>query len=316
MVRVASCSVRGLPSAGRNVTRRRLLGEIVERLHEDAPVDVLLLPGGYFVEGESNAYLDRSFSERCELLSATSFAEDVMSASQILDKQRAKALLVFGVDTGKEAKDPLGDQLCVAWSALGPIGVGRKVFPTEWEGCNGLVVNKADFSAKERVVPVGNGLVLLCACYDGYGVANFPDKSNYIREIVSDGKRLTRGTGATAKEFRRALKGGLVGWAHLVDRASAAAIAIHRFGGDGQPFSTSYWRRHGIATASAKLGGWAVGAANFDVRLPKPRVDVLAAHRVPFDHIAEGQRRKTWDAVPVSDYVLAPEVRIRVFDFA
>ena len=54
MVRVASCSVRGLPdtySDRRNARRRHLLGEIVESLREDAPVDALVLPGGYFVEG-------------------------------------------------------------------------------------------------------------------------------------------------------------------------------------------------------------------------------------------------------------------------
>ena len=113
------------------------------------------------------------------------------------------------------------------------------------------------------------------------------------------------------------LKNGLAQWTRLVNRANAAAIAIHRFGGDGQPFSTSYWRRHGVATASAELGGWAVAGANFNARLPDAGVDILAAHRVPYDHIAEGQRRRTCDAVPVRDYVVGDrEVRIRVFDFA
>ena len=320
MVRVASCSVRGLPdtySDRRNARRCHLLGEIVESLREDAPVDALVLPGGYFVEGRPNVYLDKSFEERCKLQKAASFAEDVLCAAEALDRQRAGALLIFGVDTGKKGKDPQGDQLCVAWSARGPVGIGRKVFPTEWEGCNGLVVNVDDFAAQDRLVPVGDHLVLLCACYDGYGVANSPDKSKYIREIVSGGKRLTRGGGGTAKVFRQELKNGLADWARLVERATAAAIAIHRFGGDGQPFSTSYWRRHGIATASARLGGWAVAGANFDVRLPHPGVDVLAAHRVPYDQIAEGQLRTTWDAVPVRDYVVGGcEVRIRVFDFA
>ena len=320
MVRIASCSVRGLPdtySHCRNMRRRRLLGMIVESLREDEPVDAVVLPGGYFVEGKRNAYLDRSFEERCQLLRAASFAEDVLCASEALDRQRTGALLIFGVDTGKKGKDPLGDQLCVAWSAHGPVGIGRKVFPTEWEGCKGLVVNVDDFGARNRVVPVGDSFVLLCACYDGYGVANSADKSKYIRKILSGGKRLTRGIGGPAKEFRQAMANGLAGWRRLVQRASAAAIAIHHFGGDGKPFSTSYWRRHGIATASAKLGGWAVAGANFNVRLPHPGVDVLAAHRVPYHHIADGQRRKTRDAVPVHDCVLGDgEVRIRVFNFA
>lgn len=319
-MRVASCSVRGLPdtySDQRNARRRCLLREIVESLREETPVDAIVLPGGYFVEGKANAYLDQPFGERCKLLKAASFAEDVLCAAEALDRQRAGALLIFGVDTGKKGKDPQGDQLCVAWSARGPVGIGRKVFPTESEGCDGLVVNVDDFGTQDRVVSVGDDIVLLCACYDGYGVANSPDKSKYIREILSDGKRLKRANRGTAKEFRQVLKKGLARWTRLVKRANAAAIAIHRFGGDGQPFSTSYWRRNGIATASAKLGRWAVAGANFNARLPHAGVDTLAAHRVPYDHIAEGQRRRTCDALPVRDYVVGDcEVRIRVFDFA
>lgn len=234
-----------------------------------------------------------------------------------MDSQRAGALLIFGVDTGKTPKDPLGDQLCVAWSAQGPVGIGRKVFPTEWEGCNGLVVNVDDMSACERLVSVGDDRILLCSCYDGYGVANSAGKSRYIREITSDGKRRIREPGHAGREFRQALENGLAGWMRLVERANAAAIAIHHFGQGGKPFSTSYWRRHGIATASAKLDGWAVAGANFDRRLPTPGVDITASHRVPHEHIAMGQRRPTHDSAPVCDYVVGDgEVRVRVFEFA
>lgn len=271
MIRVASCSVRGLPdivSVPRNVRRRELLGEIVESLREHAPVDAIVLPGGYFVEGKANAYLCLSFDERCELLKSASFAGDVLSAVEVLDKQRRGALLIFGVDTGKQLKDPTGDQLCVAWSADGPLGIGRKVFPTEDEGSGGFVVNVDDFQAQQRVVQVGKSHILLCSYYDGYGVANSPDKSRFIRQIVAGGNHMAREVGSAGREFRQALKEGLAGWTKLVEGASGAAIAIHRFGGVGKPLSTSYWRRHGIATASAKLGGWAVAGANFEPRLP------------------------------------------------
>ena len=324
MVRIASCSVRGLPDAfdkGRNKRRGKLLGKVVESLQKDDPVDAMVLPGGYFVEGEANAYLDLSFEERCRLLEKASFADAVQKAAKTMDRQTKGALLIFGVDTGKKHKDPQGDQLCVAWSADGPNGIGRKVFPTEWEGSHGFVVNVDDFRAAERVVTVGDSRVLLCSCYDGYGVANYPDKTKYIKEIVSDGHRLTRERGAAGNEFRRALAGGLADWRRLVKRARGVAIAIHRFGGVDEktgeelPFSTSYWRKHGIATASAKLGGWAVAGANFHRRLPRPDVDVLAANRVPSEHLTMGQRRPTHDATRVTDYVIDSEVRIRVFDF-
>lgn len=294
-----------------------MLGEIVENLREHMPVDALVLPGGYFVEGKANAYLHGSFGERCELLQSASIAGDVLSAVEILDKQRSGALLIVGVDTGKRLKDPEGDQLCVAWSADGPVGIGRKVFPTKEEGRGGFVVNVDDFRAQERVVQVGKSCVLLCSCYDGYGVANSPDKSGYIRKIVAGGNHMVREVGRAGREFRHALKKGLAGWTKLVEGASGAAIAIHRFGGDGKPFSTNYWRRHGIATASAKLGGWAVAGANFDARLPYRDSDMLAADCVPFEHLAKGQRRETWDATPIGDYVVGDgDVLVRVFEFA
>ncbi len=98
----------------------------------------------------------------------------------------------------------------------------------------------------------------------------------------------------------------------------AAAVAIHRFeqtNGDG--FSTNYWRRHGIATASAKLnGGWVVAGANFEGRLPYTGVDVLAAQGVSADYLEQGNGRKTQNPVSRADYVVGgDEVRVRLFDF-
>lgn len=137
--------------------------------------------------GEPNAYVDLPFQKRCELLRATSFAKDVQSAIDSLHKRRKGAVPIFGFDTGKRPKDLEGDQVCAAWSSVGPVGIERKVFPTEWEGRNGFVVNLDDFRAQERIVWVGKARVLLCSCYDGYGVANSPDKSGFIRELVSGG---------------------------------------------------------------------------------------------------------------------------------
>lgn len=181
MTRVASCSVRGLPGAHHNQSRRRLLGEIVQGLVTcETPVDAVVLSGSYFVE--QGDYLDLSFEERCDLLFQSPFAEDATIAATRLDKRREGALLIFGVDT-KGPKDPMGDQLCVAWSAHGPLGVGRKVFPTEYEGKHGYVVNVDDFGVEKRAVPIGNTRVLLCSCYDGYGIHNCPDKSRFIKDL-------------------------------------------------------------------------------------------------------------------------------------
>ena len=313
MAIVANCSMKGLPAACRNQRRGRLLVEIVQGLSkQDTPVDVVVLSGGYFVEQYEGRYLDRSFEERCDLLRQAVFADDAMMAAKKLDHRRKGALLIFGVDTNGP-KSALGDQLCVAWSVDGPVRVGRKVFPTEYEGSDGYVVNVDDFGAQERVVKIGNTQVLLCSCYDGYGIFNSPDKSKFIRKIICDGQSLRRGQ----REFRDALAAGLKKWRGLVESSGAAAIAIHQFGHNGKPFSTNYWRRHGISTASAKLhGGWVVAGANFYDGLPRRGVDILAAQNVCRGYLSLGNRRTTRDATPICDYVEGDnEVRVRLFDF-
>ena len=79
----------------------------------------------------------------------------------------------------------------------------------------------------------------------------------------------------------------------------------------------NYWRKHGIATASAALrGGWVAAGANFEGRLPNENVDILASHCVPKEHLDQGNSRKTHDSKPVCDYELGNgDVRVRVFEF-
>ena len=315
MMRIASCSFRGLPRASQNKQRRRLLRSITEGLMEQQPpVDAVVLSGGYFVQSiKPNSYLDLSFEERCELLREAHFAEDLTEAAKALSRRRKGALLIFGVDTAK-LKNPMGDQLCVAWSAKGPVGIGRKVFPTEDEGQSGFIVNLDDYGTEKRVVSIGDTRVLLCACYDGYGISNQPDKSRYVSLISVSGSHFSK----RDAEFREFLRSGLSEWRGLVGTANAAAIAIHQFGKTSNGgFSTNYWRRHGIATASAKLGGgWVVAGANFDGRVPPARVDILAAHDVPERYLQEGSGRQAQDATPTSDYLAADgAVCVRLFDF-
>ena len=279
------------------------------------PVDAAVLPGGYFVEKDKrNAYLDLSFEDRRELLLQAEFADDATAAARALDDRRTGALLIFGVDT-EGPKSPMGDQLYVAWSPQGPIRVGRKVFPTEYEGQNGFIVNVDDYGAKERVVPIRGANVLLCACYDGYGVSSPEDKSKFVQRISVAGSRRLRGD----RRFGACMRSALSEWRQVVESVDAAAVAIHHFrrttrGG----FSTNYWRRHGIANASAKLhGGWCVAGANFEGRLPHAGVDILAAQDVPSDYLTQGNSRTTQDAAPLEDYAVGDgEVRIRLFDFS
>jgi hypothetical protein len=80
-------------------------------------------------------------------------------------------------------------------------------------------------------------------------------------------------------------------------RPSIAIAVIHRF---KRPGLDGYWQRHGIATASAVLGGFAVGAAHFG-RLPESHEAPLAASHVPARHIAAGNHRRAWRCFPSDD---------------
>lgn len=326
MNRIATCDLKGLPVAALNKRRTKLLSNIVGRLRDlDPPVDAVVLPGGYFVlkgkQGDPSPYLKLDFERRCDLLRQAPFAKAATEAARTLDGRRKGASLIFGVDT-EAPKDPSGDQLCVAWSAVGPVGVGRKVFPTEDEGSKGYVVNANDFGAKERVVRLGGTRVLLCSCYDGYGICNRPDKSKYIERMWTgdtrdrEGRMFHRGEDP---EFDWRLKRCLEKWRDLAASADAAAFTIHRFGLTGEGgFSTNYWRRHGIATASATLkGGWVAASANFEGRQPNPGKDILASHAVEEGFLSiKGNCRPTRDSEPVCDWVEGDdEVRMRVFDF-
>lgn len=321
MTRIVTCSLKGLPRADRNGRRGELLSRIAGGIRDRCPpVDAVVLPGGYFVlegkPGERSPYLKPGFDGRCDMLRYARFAKRTTEAAETLNERRRGALLIFGVDT-RAPKDPSGDQLCVAWSAGGPVGIGRKVFPTKDEGDSGYIVSANDFGDGRRVVRVGGTRVLLCSCYDGYGIHNAPDRSGYIRKIWTGDTVLSRGE--DGQEFRRCLEGCLDRWRGLAGKAGAAAVAIHRFGlTRANGFSTNYWRRHGIATAAAVLTpGWVAAGANFERRPPNPGKDILASHAVEGEFLSiEAARRPVRDAAPVLEWVEGDgEVRMRLFDF-
>ena len=310
---IASCALKGRPRAARNDRNEKLLCEVVRSLkNRDLPADAIVFSGGFFVQRNlSNRYLSMTFEERRDQL-VESMGSGVDAAAQRLNALKSGALLIFGVDTGGP-KSVRGDQLCVAWSAKGPVGVGRKVFPTEYEGKKGYVVSVDDFGASERIVEICGRSVLLCACYDGYGIASGEDKSKYILRMHDGKRRFRRGVPMSKNpEFNTVLENGLQRWDKLVSRVDAAAVVIHRFGQNGNGgFSTNYWRRHGIATASAALsGGWVVAGANFQGRLPNQKVDILASDGVPRDFLElPPSFRTTRDSRPICDYMGSTKIR-------
>ena len=107
-----------------------------------------------------------------------------------------------------------------------------------------------------------------------------------IRRIIG-----RRGTiAASDPQFRGVRDGALAAWAELLaSRAPDVAIAsIHGFDG---PASDRHWQRHGIARASAALGGALVVAAAHFERLPSSGTSTLAACGVPKRHLTTGAAR-------------------------
>ncbi len=100
------------------------------------------LPGGYFYASRSVGHL--AHKPRLAAIRREQFSVSCRAVARFLN-----AVVIAGVDGPKwrrpryNGKDP-GDQLVVAWTERGPVAVGRKVFPTEWEADHGYVVYAAD----------------------------------------------------------------------------------------------------------------------------------------------------------------------------
>jgi hypothetical protein len=289
------------------------------------PVDTIVFPGGFF---RSPLYVGNlSHSERAATLEALGFGQAVMAAAYRLDTAHPGALIVVGIDSVPYSSDDHGDQMCVAFSPYGVIGIGRKVWPadgdTNWVGRPPVVCYPADFGSPHRIVTLANGShALLCACYDVFGVAEAiigpTARVRYIRYLAPD--RRCDGAGAGFVAVRRRL---VAEWRRLLadQRVDVVLTAVHRF---QQPGRDIFWQRHGLATASAALGGGlAVGAAFFTDRLPDGRdrwSSPLAACGVPMEHLSQGLHRPARRFEPIAALTIngrrngKPRALVRLFD--
>jgi len=128
------------------------------------------------------------------------------------------------------------------------------------------------------------------------------------------------GAGAGFMAVRRHLKAE---WGQLLtdQRVDVVLAAVHRF---QQPGRDIFWQRHGLATASAALGGGlAVGAAFFTDRLPDGRdrwSSPLAACGVPREHLSQGLHRPARRFEPIAALTIngqrngKPRALVRLFD--
>jgi hypothetical protein len=306
----------------------RLLDTVVAAVATRAdwhPVDAVLFPGGFF---RSPSYVgDRCHRDRVHVLGSTDFGRACVAAARRLAAVSPGVLIVTGVDSGPHRPNDHGDQMCVAFSAGGVAGIGRKVFPADGDtngaGRAPLVCYADDYSSRDRVVALANGCrALLCACYDVFGVAEAvigpTPRVRYIRSLAPNQRY--DGTGAGLTALRRQL---VAEWRTLLteQRVEVALVAVHRL---QQPGRDIFWQRHGLATASAALGGGlAVGAAFFTDRLPDGQdrwSSPLAACGVPAAHLKQGLHRPARRCEPVAALTInrrrngEPRALVRLFD--
>jgi hypothetical protein len=335
--------VRGAPaqSRGENAARiavmRAAIGEIVRRGRLDprwGDLDALILPGGYFSLARSAGCTD--LRSRVEVLEESGLVAPLLEAAHSLARSE-RAYIVAGAD-GPESDKTRGagspgggDQLCVAWGPRSVAGIGRKVFPI-WEAYprtgryegDRYVCCAEDYGTDERIITLARERsAVLCACYDMFGVADSAGKSDArarkIQHIRTPRRTFHRAepppAAPGAENFSSQLDECIERWCGLLRRrsVSVALAAIHQFEGG----STSFWQRHGIAGASAALGGgWALGAAHFRTLPSALGKSTLAAHGVPARHASQGQSRRAHSLIPLDGFegeATATPVLVRLF---
>jgi len=326
--RIATVCVRGrkpqsLSGNGKSVRlMKAIVAEVADRWRD---IDVLLFPGGFVRLAD---YIGgRSQRDRTRLISNSEPGLSVARAVKRLQATSAGALIVTGIDSFKRSETDRGDQLCVAFNAEGVVGIGRKVFPTDWDtngdGRTPIVCYVADYSSRHRVVQLASGArAILCSCYDAFGIAEAATgPSGRIRFIryIADADVHEAGThrfGALRRELFEEWRALIV-----TSQASMSLAAIHGFPRPGRDI---FWQRHGIANASAALGGGlSIGASFFRDQLPDlTRAgwhSPLASLGVPVSHLRKAQYRPAFPHQPLDWFEVGtakdggPEALVRLF---
>lgn len=266
-------------------------------------LDALLLPGAYFrLKGYLGA---RKHPARVKLLAKEGFMPAVLEAAALLQAGSPGALVVFGADSSAPRRWEFGDQLCVAVGADGIAGLARKIIAVDQDTihCKRVYVPvMADYASPHRFVILPSGhKAALCSCFDMFGIcadaAMLAKRGLPIRDLWLPYGKCPRVEEPGFKPLREQALGQ---WHALLKehKPTVALSAIHSF---KLPGRDGYWQRHGLAVASASIGGGlAVGAAHFEERLPGPNQSTLAAFDVPASVLAEGPKRSPHRAVPIA----------------
>ncbi len=300
--RIATVCVLGDRAQRSTINKRRyqLMQQVIDTLvqRDDwQPLDAVIFPGGHF---PSTTYVGHlPYSERKSVAENSCTGEVCQRAASQLDKVSPGALLIVGIDSVGHGPQDWGDQLCVAFSAGGVAGIGRKIFPTNNES-NGsirpIVCYTDDYDTEHRIVTLPNGsIALLASCYDAFGLAEPilgpTARTRYIRNINDGEKRYSYGDRGFAELRHNCLNR----WETMIktNPIDVALTTIHNF---GEPGSDLFWQRHGLATASAAMkGGLAIGASHFWDELPDSTQfdqSPLCAFNVKESHLRKGLHRK------------------------
>lgn len=303
--RVATLCVLGrrAMAASSAPSRSRLMTQAADAIAGAAgwqALDALLLPGGFFRLGRFLGPLD--YDERKAALEAMPAVQAAIRAAQSLQQASPGCLVIFGADSWSPRRWEYGDQFCVAVDAAGVVGLSRKIILTERDSihCRRVYVPYADdYKAPERFVRLRSGhQAVLCSCFDMFGIcgsdSQLARRGRAIRDLHfgNGSPRIEERGFNLLREFRLAL------WQRLLDQSqpSVAFAAIHDFRAPGRD---GYWQRHGIAVASAAIGGLAIGAAHFALRLPTLRSSTLCASAVPRRALREGAARGAYRFMPI-----------------
>jgi hypothetical protein len=319
--RIVSVCVHGRAGGRpRDPARRlKLLEDAVRGIEERdwKGIDVVLFPGGFFNFDTHLGHL--SFSQRVALLSKSTFSGACAEQAEMLARRSPGAYIVAGVDTvplqraawyGKDG----ADQLAVAWRDGTVKGIGRKVFPAPGEE-DSLVCYGDDFSAERRIIELSSGRrAVLSACYDLFGCSETSDQPSARSRLI---KYIAQGDeiSAVREPGYSDRRGGCIDDFHelLVSKQVTVGLAcIHQF---LRPGLDLFWQRHGIATASAVLRGFAAAAAHFDQRLPDAFASTLASGGVPKRHVDEGQHRQAHRMAPKDDFYIGDAALVRLFEW-
>ena len=306
----------------RLVDRIQLLRQVVAALTYRAdwgPIDAVLLPGGYLHTGVQIGHLDSA--QRRIALEKTPLGRRMVEVSVALDQVFPGAVLITGIDSAALSRKLAGDQLVAAWQNGQLLGLTRKAFPVASETKTrrtAVWVSPRDADDPSRCVLLPNGRkAVLLACYDAFAVRalKHPRFANLsaIRLLGIDPSALANPSGALRQQY-------LMRWISFQkqQRPDLALVAIHHF---DRPGRDGYWQRHGLAGASAALGGRAIiGAAHFECALPKHGgISPLAARDVPMRHLNQGTKRAAHRFRPSDSFTLVrtdgqPVALIRLFE--